>query len=67
MRSGIPIRGLLFASVTAAVFGLHEQVSATGAIATLPVALWESSIGVYLVVRGFRAVPGLTSPIEPPH
>ena len=58
---------LLIASVTAAVFGLHEQVSATGAIATLPVALWEASIGVYLVVKGFRAVPGLTSPVEPAH
>ena len=58
---------LLFLSVAAAVLGLHEQVSATGAIATLPVALWEASIGVYLVVKGFRSVPGLTSPIEAAH
>ncbi len=56
---------LLLASVTAAVFGLHEQVSLVGGLATAPVALWEASIGVWLVVKGFRPVPGLTSPVEP--
>ena len=56
---------LLLASVIAAVFGLHEQVSVIGGLATAPVALWEASIGVWLVVKGFRSVPGLTSPTEP--
>jgi Domain of unknown function (DUF4386) len=54
----IPLLGLigaplLLASVTATIFGLWDQVSAVGTIAALPVALWEFSLGVWLVVKGF--------------
>jgi hypothetical protein len=34
-----------------------ERVSALPAIATLPIALWEFSLGVYLTVKGFRPSP----------
>jgi hypothetical protein len=44
---------LLLASVTGTIFGLYDQTSPVGTIAALPVALWEFSLGVWLVVRGF--------------
>jgi hypothetical protein len=34
-----------------------EQFSLPAGIATLPVALWEFSLGVYLVVKGFKPSP----------
>ena len=38
------------------MFGLWEQFSLPAGIATLPVALWEFSLGVYLVVKGLQAL-----------
>ena len=48
---------LLLVSDAAVLFGVVERVSALPAIATLPIALWEFSLGVYLVVKGFRPSP----------
>ncbi|RIK35183.1 MAG: DUF4386 domain-containing protein [Chloroflexi bacterium] len=45
---------LLLASDAAVVFGLLERVSALTGIAALPIALWEFSLGVWLVVKGFN-------------
>ena len=59
----IPIVGLigaplLLAAVIAALFrGSIGHVSAFQAIATLPVAAWEFSLGVWLVVKGFKPSP----------
>lgn len=58
----IPLVGLigaplLLASDIAVMFGLWEQFSLPAGIATLPVALWEFSLGVYLVVKGFKPSP----------
>ena len=58
----IPLVGLigaplLVASAAATLFGLKDQVSALSAIAALPIALWEFSLGVYLVVKGFKPSP----------
>jgi hypothetical protein len=39
------------------MFGLWEQFSLPTGIATLPVALWEFSLGVWLVVKGFNPSP----------
>jgi hypothetical protein len=55
----IPLIGLagaplLIASCTATVFGLWSQVSAGALVLTLPVAVWELSLGLWLLVRGFR-------------
>jgi hypothetical protein len=36
------------------MFGAWEAVSAQTALLTLPIATWEFSLGVYLVVKGFR-------------
>lgn len=54
----IPLVGLigaplLLASVTATIFGLWDQASPVGVVAALLVALWELSLGVWLVVKGF--------------
>jgi hypothetical protein len=39
------------------LLGLWEQRSTVSALAALPVALFEFSLGVYLVVKGFRPSP----------
>jgi hypothetical protein len=45
---------LLFASAIATLFGLYEQISVWGFIATLPVAAWELTLGVWLIAKGFN-------------
>ncbi|HEU4783612.1 MAG TPA: DUF4386 domain-containing protein [Ktedonobacterales bacterium] len=52
---------LLVASFIAILFGLWGQMSAQAALAALPIALWEFSLGVYLVVKGFKPSPILAS------
>ena len=44
---------LLVGSDVAVLFGLIGQHGATGVFA-IPIAVWEFSLGVYLVVKGFR-------------
>ena len=59
----IPIVGLigaplLIAAVIATLFGGGiGHVSAFQALATFPVAAWEFSLGVWLVVKGFKPSP----------
>ena len=48
---GAPI---IFASVIAKYFGVYDELSAWSALAALPIAVWEFSLGVYLTVKGFR-------------
>ena len=48
---GAPL--LLIATMTT-LFGYTEQVSGPAALLTLPVALWEFAVGVYLVGKGFK-------------
>lgn len=37
------------------LFGAYDQVSGASAVLTLPEAVWEFSLGIYLIVRGFRS------------
>ena len=58
----IPIVGLigaplLIVGVIATLFAGTGHISAFQAIATLPVAAWEFSLGVWLVVKGFKPCP----------
>src|SRR5918912_352061 len=58
----IPLIGLigdplLITSTIAWFFGVIEQISAWSAIATLPVALWELSLGLWLTFKGFKPSP----------
>jgi hypothetical protein len=45
---------LLVASWTAIMFGLWDQISVPAAIAAAPIILWELSLGIWLVTKGFR-------------
>lgn len=78
-RSGLVPRGmailgliggpLLMASGIAIMFDLTERGSTLQAIATIPEFLWELSLGIYLVVKGFKPSPltaGLESPASAP-
>lgn len=55
---GAPI---LFLSAMAILFGAYDQVSAVSALTALPIAAWEFSLGVWLVVKGFRLAPVLVT------
>jgi hypothetical protein len=46
---------LLVAASLAVFFGGIEQVSTPAGLATLPVAAWELSVGVWMATRGFRS------------
>ncbi|ALJ18645.1 DUF4386 domain-containing protein [Microbacterium sp. No. 7] len=63
----IPLIGLigaplLLASSIGVLFGAWTQTSAVGAIAAVPVALWELALGVWLTVRG--VAPGIPRPAD---
>jgi hypothetical protein len=72
-RSGLVPRGmawlglvggpLIVLSGTAVVLGLIEAGSTWQLVATVPEFFWELSLGVYLIVKGFRPVP-LPAPRE---
>ncbi|GAA4399800.1 hypothetical protein GCM10023153_26350 [Ornithinibacter aureus] len=54
---GIPLLGLigaplLFASTLATLVGVFEQLSPWSVVATLPIFLWELSLGLHLTLRG---------------
>jgi hypothetical protein len=53
---------LLIASNVGTVLGAWEPVSAVTGIAVLPIAVWELSLGVYLIVKGFRPSPITAAP-----
>ena len=55
---------LLVTSVLATMFGLWDQVSTQSALLTIPIALWEFSLGVYLIVKGFKPAP-ITAAMAP--
>ncbi len=46
---------LLLASTFATLFGVNHYGSGISGVAGLPIAVWEFSLGAYLVVKGFRA------------
>ena len=66
-RSGLvprvlPVVGLIGAplhitAVVLTMFGVIDRMGPVAAIAALPIAVWEFSLGVYLVVKGFKPCP----------
>lgn len=54
---------LMISSVIGQIFGVNEQVSVWSGIALVPIFLWEFSLGLWLVFKGFRpsAIAALTS------
>jgi hypothetical protein len=58
---------LAFAAGTAELFQVFPQVSGTAVILTLPEALFEAALGIWLTVKGFRPSPvtaAMTRPAE---
>jgi hypothetical protein len=58
----IPLIGLvagpvLLASVIGIVFGTHDLDAGVHLLAAVPIFVWELSLGVYLVVKGFKPSP----------
>ncbi len=45
---------LVFASAVATLFGAYAQTSTWSGLATVPEFLWELSLGVWLIVKGFK-------------
>jgi hypothetical protein len=56
-RDGTHRSPLLITAVFATLFGGIAQYSHWAALAALPVAAWELSLGVWLIVKGFRPSP----------
>jgi len=62
---------LLIASVGAKYFGLYDEQSAWSLLGAVPIAVWEFSLGVYLVVKGFKPcritaeITAATTPVHP--
>jgi hypothetical protein len=75
-RSGLvpralPVIGLIGAplhitAVVLTMFGVIDRVGSVALLAALPIAVWEFSLGVYLVVKGFRPCP-ITAMLENPN
>lgn len=66
----IPILGLIGApllllSATLTIFGLNTQVSVLSVVATLPIFIWELSLGLHLTFKGFKPSPVLSG-VAPP-
>jgi hypothetical protein len=58
----LPTIGLIGAplhitAVVLTMFGVIDRIGSVALIAALPIAVWELSLGVYLVVKGFRPCP----------
>jgi Domain of unknown function (DUF4386) len=70
----LPVLGLIGAPLLltadiATLFGVIGQHSSWALLAALPVAAWELSLGVWLVVKGFRPSPittGMATASTPP-
>src|SRR5271165_1219870 len=58
----IPVMGLiggplLIVAVFATLFGQHSSLTGLAVLPVIPVAAWEFSLGVWLVVKGFKPSP----------
>jgi hypothetical protein len=70
----IPVLGLvgaplLLVSVTTIMFGINSLTSVWHGIATAPIFVWELSLGIYLIVKGFKPSPitaGMSTADNPP-
>jgi len=66
-RSGLvprvlPVIGLIgvplhITAVVLTMFGVIDRVGSVALIAALPIFVWELSLGIYLIVKGFRRCP----------
>jgi hypothetical protein len=66
----IPVLGLigaplLIASATAALLRGNDPVTVLAVVATIPIFLWEFSLGIWLVVKGFTPSPVIATTTRP--
>jgi hypothetical protein len=66
----LPSLGLIGAplhitAVVLTMFGVVDRVGTVTLLAALPIAAWELSLGIYLVVKGFKPAPILTTGLPP--
>ena len=47
--------GIYHLTSVATLFGVNHYGSGISGVAGLPIAVWEFSLGAYLVIKGFRA------------
>ncbi len=45
---------LLLTSAAASLFGAWDQISGPAVLFALPIAIWEFSFGIYMIVKGFK-------------
>lgn len=67
----IPVMGLvgaplLITATVARCFAGQDHLTAFAALATLPIFLWELSLGLYLTFRGFRPSPLIAPALAAP-
>jgi hypothetical protein len=55
---------LLVVGYVAVLFGVIDRISPMAALAAVPVALFEFSLGIWLVVRGFNSTPVAIAPVQ---
>ena len=72
-RSGLVPRGmallgliggpLICVAATAVLLGVVERTSGPAFLVSLPEIAWEASLGIYLIVKGFKPAPILRDPV----
>jgi hypothetical protein len=61
-RIGLVGGPLVFVSSVAVLFGAYSQTSGAAAVAALPVFVWEMSLAVWMLAKGFRTSPAVDRP-----
>jgi uncharacterized protein DUF4386 len=56
---GIVAGSLALVTALLVLFGAYDQISGPSTILTAPEAVWELSLGIYLIARGFKPSPVL--------
>jgi hypothetical protein len=51
---GVVAGSLALVTAILVLFGAYDQISGPSTILTLPEAVWELSLGIYLIVKGFK-------------
>jgi ABC-type transport system involved in cytochrome c biogenesis permease subunit len=56
---GVAAGSLALVTALLVLFGAYDQISGPSTILTAPEAVWELSLGIYLIVKGFKPSPVL--------
>ena len=54
---------LICVAATAVLLGVVERTSGPAFLVSLPEIAWEASLGIYLIVKGFKPAPILRDPV----